>query len=180
MMQDAATSSLHLWLGCPPRPRVVEDYVRKLPKVLRCKYEFASSLSPAKTTSGTSRHKRDKAIQNWIVRAQFENIPVQQSIAVQPRPIETRFHELADNWSQNTWHVSSITDLRAHPSYKKIIEMGWDVVPLLLRDLQQTHRFWFPALSEITKVRPFDPGDAGNVKRMSDAWIAWGKKKRLI
>jgi hypothetical protein len=91
-----------------------------------------------------------------------------------------QFRKLASEWSEDTWHISSISDLTAHPSYRKIIDMGMDVVPFLLKDLQQTHRFWFVALSEITKLRPFDPRHAGDVAKMTDAWVTWGKKKRLI
>lgn len=90
------------------------------------------------------------------------------------------FLRLAADWSDNTRHVSSINDLTSYPSYQEIIALGWDVVPLLLKDLQENKRFWFPALYAITKVRPFDPSDAGNGRRMTDAWIKWGKRKGLI
>jgi hypothetical protein len=94
--------------------------------------------------------------------------------------IEKRFRALAADWSANTSHISSVNDLILHPSYKEIIKLGWDVVPFLLIDLQQNKRFWFPALYAITKVRPFDPSDAGNGRRMTDAWVRWGKRKGLI
>jgi hypothetical protein len=93
---------------------------------------------------------------------------------------EERFRELSENWSETTGHISSVEDLTSHSSYQEIIRLGWDVVPLLLIDLQQNQRFWFPALYAITKVRPFDPSDAGNGKRMTDAWVIWGKRKGLI
>ena len=94
--------------------------------------------------------------------------------------VEERFFELAKNWEQETMHLSSTKDLTSHPSYKNIIGLGWDVIPYLLRDLQRSQRFWFPALYEITKVRPFDVGDAGDGKRMTNAWVSWGKRKGII
>lgn len=94
--------------------------------------------------------------------------------------VAERFKRLAADWSENTWHISSVDDLTSHPSYKKIVELGWDVVPYLLEDLRHNRRFWFPALGEITKLRPFDPRDAGDLERMTEAWVRWGKKKRLI
>src|SRR5205823_2824567 len=66
-----------------------------------------------------------------------------------------RFHHLAIQWENDTRHVSSIHDMTSHPAYQKIIGLGWDIVPQLLMDLQANKRFWFPALYEITKVRPF-------------------------
>jgi hypothetical protein len=102
------------------------------------------------------------------------------SVLTSSAAVEEQFRHLANEWSEDTWHISSISDLTAHPSYRKIVDMGMDVVPFLLKDLQQTRRFWFPALSEITKLRPFDPRHTGDVARMTEAWIAWGKKKRFI
>lgn len=102
------------------------------------------------------------------------------AVAEAEQPLETRFLELADRWSRTTAHISSVEDLVSHPDYQAIINLGWDVVPLLLKDLQKNKRFWFPALTAITKVRPFDPSDAGNGRRMTDAWIKWGKRKGLI
>lgn len=94
--------------------------------------------------------------------------------------LEERFQQLAADWSENTLHISSTSDLVSYPSYQEIINLGWEVVPLLLKDLQENKRFWFPALYAIAKVRPFDPSDAGNSKRMTEAWVKWGKRKGLI
>lgn len=94
--------------------------------------------------------------------------------------VQRRFNDLAARWQAETRHISSLADLASHPSYQEIVKLGWDVVPVLLSDLQRNKRFWFPALYQITNVRPFDPSDAGNGKRMTDAWITWGKRKGLI
>ena len=90
------------------------------------------------------------------------------------------FRQLSEDWSSETRHVSSVKDLTSHPSYQGIIKLGWDAVPLLLRDLQENKRFWFPALHAITGVRPFDKRDAGNARKMTEAWIVWGRKKGII
>jgi hypothetical protein len=94
--------------------------------------------------------------------------------------IEDRFFRLAQKWDMETATMSSTTDIISHPSYQEIISLGWSIVPLLLSDLKENQRFWFPALHEITKIRPFDPTDAGNSKRMVKAWLAWGTRKGLI
>jgi hypothetical protein len=94
--------------------------------------------------------------------------------------IEEHFKQFAEEWSRETAHVSSADDLISHRRYQDIIRLGWRVVPYLLNDLQQNHRFWFPALYEITRVRPYDPSDSGNGKRMTEAWLQWGRWKELI
>src|SRR5271157_2234093 len=90
--------------------------------------------------------------------------------AVEEEPLSERFHRLADEWSKDIASISSLDAMVSHPNYQEIIKLGWDVVPYLLTDLQQNKRFWFPALAEITKIRPFDLRDAGNGKRMIEAW----------
>jgi hypothetical protein len=129
----------------------------------------------------------------WVVdkhRKRIVEFLFQSSVAVEESPriaadqthetTEEAFYRLADEWSDETRTVSSVTALTSHRRYREIVNMGWDVVEYLLRDLQQNHRFWFPALYEITGIRPFDPSDAGNSKKMTEAWIKWGQKKHLI
>ena len=94
--------------------------------------------------------------------------------------VESCFNKLADQWERETQSVSSVPALISHPSYQRIIKLGWGVVPFLLRDLQVNRRFWFPALYEITRIRPFDRSDAGDSERMLQAWVKWGKRKQLI
>lgn len=48
------------------------------------------------------------------------------------------FRELARQWREDTLYISSITDMATHPAYQRIIGMGPAVLPLLLRELQQT------------------------------------------
>jgi hypothetical protein len=94
--------------------------------------------------------------------------------------VADRFRQLSAQWSAETSHVSSVTRAIANPSYQAIIKLGWDAVPLMLRDLQTNKGFWYPALNAITGIRPFDSKDAGNTRRMTQGWIAWGHKKGLI
>jgi hypothetical protein len=98
---------------------------------------------------------------------------------VDPRSVEKKFRDLADEWENETSSVSSVTDMVAHPKYKEIIAMGWPAVPYMLRDLKNGHGFWFTALHEITRIRPFDRRDAGNNKRMVDAWLHWGSMNKI-
>lgn len=100
-------------------------------------------------------------------------------------PVETRstkewFRHFAGRWSSEISHISSSTRAIANPNYQAIIKLGWDVVPLMLRDLHDGQGYWYPALAAITGIRPFDRKDAGNTRRMTEAWLNWGRKKNLI
>ncbi len=67
-----------------------------------------------------------------------------------------------------------------HPAYRQIVGLGPAVLPLLLRDLAESRRFWFPALNAITGENPISEDAAGDVEQMIDAWTEWGRNRRLI
>jgi hypothetical protein len=94
--------------------------------------------------------------------------------------LRVAFEELALSWSSATAHLSSSTKMIEHPAYRQIIGLGPSVLPLILHDLQQTHRFWFPALNAITGENPVPDDAAGDFDRMTDAWIGWGRANDLI
>ena len=168
--------------GRPPRSRPMDEYVRKPLKIVRCKEASVSLAGYEKATiqKRASRHKYSFA--DWVARTQFEDALVREltSAPTTVKSVEAKFRELADDWSKATMHISSASDLINDRHYQDIINLGWDVVPYLLSDLEQNKRFWFPALAAITGVRPFDPGDSSNPRRMTEAWVRWGKRKGLI
>ena len=87
--------------------------------------------------------------------------------------IEQKFRRLADQWREETEHLSSITKASMHPAYQRIIGMGHDAIPLLLRELQDDPDHWFWALNAITEQDPAQSEDTfdGAVR----AWLRWGK-----
>lgn len=64
-----------------------------------------------------------------------------------------------------------------HPSYLAIIGLGKEALPFILKDLQRETNHWFTALRAISKVEssPVRSEDAGNLKKMREAWLKWGK-----
>lgn len=91
--------------------------------------------------------------------------------------LEKRFLWLKRIWKSETGFMSSITDMSNHPAYQIIIAMGYDVVPLILRDLQEKPEHWFVALTEITGEDPIKQEHAGYMRKMANDWIEWGKSR---
>jgi hypothetical protein len=89
--------------------------------------------------------------------------------------IEKRFHALAARWREETGVISSMTELVQHPAYQEIIGMGWDVVPLLLRELEERPHHWFWALKVITGEDPVKPEQRGDLEQMAEAWLRWSR-----
>ncbi|MEK6336813.1 MAG: hypothetical protein AABM67_17950 [Acidobacteriota bacterium] len=100
--------------------------------------------------------------------------------ATQAKSLELRFQSLADQWRKDTAHLSSVTKQVMHPSYQRIIGLGPAVLPILLQELRKESGYWFWALNAITGEDPIRPEDLGDVPRMTEAWLNWGKQRRLI
>lgn len=103
-------------------------------------------------------------------------------VIIEPRaiPSDRIFRSLAEKWKDETKLYSSFTDIVLHPAYQRIIGLGGDVVPLILRDLHQNGGHWFWALEALTGQNPCTEEDAGRVKKMTQAWLTWGKENGLI
>lgn len=89
--------------------------------------------------------------------------------------LSDRFRQLAERWRRETAPLSSVSQMAIHPAYQAIIGMGWDVVPFILRDLQNAPDHWFWALRAITGEDPVQEDQRGNVQQMATAWIQWGR-----
>ncbi len=90
---------------------------------------------------------------------------------------ESDFYKLAQQWERERPHGADILEMVMHPSYQRIIGMGPDVVPLLLKELERKPGHWFWALHAITGANPVLPENQGKLKEMAKAWIDWGKKQ---
>jgi hypothetical protein len=105
-------------------------------------------------------------------------IPAEQTPPTAPvETVEQRFRQLAAEWHQAVMFSSSTTERNKHPAYRQIIALGPEVLPFLLRDLEDNHTHWFCALREITGVNPVPPEAAGNIPKMADAWLRWARGK---
>jgi len=91
-----------------------------------------------------------------------------------------RFHELAKSWRKDTRHLSSIQDMVLHPAYQQIIGMGPTVVPLIIKELQNSPDHWFWALRAITGEDPVPPSHRGNVRKIAHDWVRWYGKRGFM
>ncbi|MGV8083312.1 MAG: cold-shock protein [Coriobacteriia bacterium] len=89
------------------------------------------------------------------------------------KAIEDRFNQLADEWLEQSEHMSSAAQMAMLPSYQQIIGMGTAAVPLIIKRLQERHGHWFWALKSITGEDPVRPEHRGRVDDMASDWIEW-------
>lgn len=67
-----------------------------------------------------------------------------------------------------------------HPTHQQVIGLGPAVLPHLLDDLAKTRSNWFWALRSITGENPVPADERGQVDRMTQRWLEWGKARGLI
>jgi hypothetical protein len=94
--------------------------------------------------------------------------------------IRGRFERLAAEWKQESRYLSNTAQMAMLKPYQRIIGMGLPAVPLILEELRREPNQWFWALEAITEENPVPPEVAGDVRRMAQAWIEWGKRQGLI
>lgn len=93
--------------------------------------------------------------------------------------VAERFQSLAAQWRAETAVLSSITEKSMHPAYQRIIGLGPEVVPLLLRELRRAPDHWFWALKAITDTDPVPTSARGRLREMAECWLKWGEEQGL-
>jgi hypothetical protein len=116
------------------------------------------------------------------MRIIFENQFLQEIIVkeTEASKLDKEFIELARKWKEETAGFSSIISISLNGNYQRIIAKGFKIVPLILRELQIQPDHWFWALTYLTDENPVKEEDEGNIEKMADAWIRWGKINKLI
>ena len=89
---------------------------------------------------------------------------------------EEFFQSLRDIWLEDRPKDADVLDLIKHPAYQVIIDMGQDAVPFILRELEKRPDYWFWALYSITGADPITDDAAGNLQKMTDAWLNWARE----
>jgi hypothetical protein len=93
------------------------------------------------------------------------------------KAIHQQFTQLAKTWRQETAHLSNIATRAMHPAYQRIIGMGREAIPFILEEFRQGELDdWFWALYAITGENPITEEIAGDVEKMAEAWLQWGRK----
>ena len=97
-----------------------------------------------------------------------------------PEYLVRRFEDLAARWREDTQFHSSPKILFEHPAYQEIIGFGPAVLPLLFKDLEETGSFWFWALKAITNENPVPHADRGDIPRVTEHWLNWGRERGYL
>lgn len=115
----------------------------------------------------------------WVVDSK-RTPTVIETVTTNRSDLGDEFSYHVAKWVRETAHLSSPTKQVSHPSYLRIVGMGTEALPLILRELQHRARYWFAALSAITGEQPVKESDFGNVRAMRDTWLQWGRERGYL
>ncbi len=93
---------------------------------------------------------------------------------------DQEFQALVARWESESMFLSSYDQLVSRPSYREIVALGQNVVPLLLREVSICPSQLVLALHEITGQDPVPRASRGKIKEVAQAWVEWGKANGLI
>lgn len=94
--------------------------------------------------------------------------------------IKQRFYFFSMRWKADTQYLSSINEMVLHPAYQQIVGMGPAVISSLLLELKKDPDYWFEALKAITGIDPVAENDMGNLSKMVESWLDWGRVNGYI
>ena len=89
------------------------------------------------------------------------------------------FHRLATEWRMSR-EPGDIHQMAMHMAYQRIIGLGISVVPSVLQELKGKPDHWFWALNAITGEDPVPQDAQGDLRRMAEAWLEWGRRKGYV
>ena len=125
-------------------------------------------------------------IMTWRVRVRMPEHNGDKTVATAPprrvpapqpgESVEQRFQRLNAVWRRETAHLSSYTKIVGHPAFREILALGVVVVPCILRELEQGPNLLVWALPDITGAHPVPAEDGGNIRKMCEAWLRWGRE----
>lgn len=92
---------------------------------------------------------------------------------------EEEFHQLKESWQKETKYRSFSRQIALHPAYQRIIGMGREALPLILKELEVSPYHWFWALRSISGEDPVSKDSQGDMKAMTESWLDLGAQSRV-
>ena len=96
-----------------------------------------------------------------------------------PRVLRRKFDQLIRKWKAQYGPTSSQTVIESCPARQEIVDLGLDLVPLIMEKFEKGEKHHlFSVLEDLTGLSPVRPKDRGNGQKMRQAWLEWWRAKR--
>lgn len=91
-----------------------------------------------------------------------------------------KFNDLKNNWKIETAFISDYDKIINNDSYRSIIELGKEIIPLILKDLRDNDGLWFHALEQLSKKKITLNMVNPTYQEEKQAWLDWGIRNKFI
>lgn len=88
--------------------------------------------------------------------------------------------QVFDEWQTACEYFSSTRQKVNHPAFRQLLARAGESVPFLLSTLTTSPSHAILVLHAITGEDPVPNDKKGDLPRMADAWIEWGKSKGIL
>ena len=144
------------------------------------RFDYSRKITPDRISK--LKLNRNPKLKAWIkssVRSANNLIrETLSTLTVDPNTLEDEFHRMADQWRKETGMLSVIQQKAIHPAYQRIIGMGKQALPLILRELETKRDHWLWALKAITGED--HGGPEHGFDQAVTAWLQWGKQSNYL
>ncbi len=173
-MDDISENTLEITNGNQLSVHELREYIDKHLRYLHSRNEVSINI-------GLSGHAEISELKNsQKLLEDSKTIPSTFKIISGPqkdKELKEKFHSFVEKWKEETQFASTVLEMAMHPAYQHIIGMGPKVLPYIFQRLSREQEHWFWALKAITSEDPVPPASRGNINRMRDAWLQWGREK---
>jgi hypothetical protein len=124
---------------------------------------------PAQGVSSEARsimNAKRESLHNFIFSSVYTKVQIRSALNVQ-------FLKLKSLWLEETKYLSNSDLIYRNNNYKKILEIGSEIIPILIDDLRKNEIDWFNALEVLTGSNPVLEEHRGIYDKMKNDWLNW-------
>lgn len=86
------------------------------------------------------------------------------------------FYPVLRRWRSETSFLSDPDEITGHPSFRALVDNARLVLPLIIDELRAEPSTLVWVLDEAMDDSPYRADAIGNIRAMSEAWIAWAER----
>lgn len=90
------------------------------------------------------------------------------------------FYAVLRRWRSETAIYSDPDKITSHPSFLAMVQNADLITPLIIEELRQSPSQLVWVLDDAYGEQPYAPNSTGNIREMTNAWIAWAERNGRV
>lgn len=102
--------------------------------------------------------------------------------AYSPSPVDfiSSFYAVLGRWRSETATLSDPDKITSHKSFSALVQNAELVTPLIIDELRKSPSLLVWVLDDAFAERPYPASAIGNIKEMTNGWVAWAEKNGRV